>query len=421
MGHQRFPPSYTCILCPDRNVLANSTPAIASLWQSKRYVLAEQGRDTAKPAEHSDSGQLAAEVGPTCSSWARRRERIARGFGGGEPRGSKSCSSASTPVVDGRESSLQTPHQAPEALIASTPMEKAIVAIVITRKNPKSGKTERPYRDRRGNFVLGDPAFGNKLHHRKNAVVTTDYDEALRLVRKGFSIRMSAGDGTPPSLISAGKLRLIEVDEVAEGAIPPEAPHTPFTREAVMRDLQKALIAEAAMIARWGSYGAAEVFLGFPSSDDGGEPYGDADPAEVDLSRFRATPLIEAGYDWAFQIGNPEAFGPAFLHDLGSLVSGASAGSISPMSPMGDPDSDLRVTIDTALARWKLEFEPRLPLSVRELAYLAQMTEVAARNALAKAGLKGRGGIDNDTARQWLAQRQKFVPTRASLLPSDRP
>ena len=83
--------------------------------------------------------------------------------------------------------------------------------------------------------------------------------------------------------------------------------------------------------------------------------------------------------------------------------------------------SRLRVTIGTAVARWKLEFEPWLPLSARELAYLVQMTEVAARNALAIVGLEGRGGIDNDTARQWLAQRQKFVPTRANLLPPDRP
>ena len=36
----------------------------------------------------------------------------------------------------------------------------------------KTGKTERPYRDKQGRFVLGDPAFGSELHHRKNAVLT---------------------------------------------------------------------------------------------------------------------------------------------------------------------------------------------------------------------------------------------------------
>ncbi|WP_170003330.1 hypothetical protein [Pseudopontixanthobacter vadosimaris] len=292
------------------------------------------------------------------------------------------------------------------------------MATIITRTNPKTGKIERPYRDKQSHFVLGDPAFGSELHHRKNAVLTTEYDEALRLVRKGFSIRMSAGDGTPPSLISAGKLTLTEVDKPSAGEIPAEAPLTPFSRDDVRHDLRKALVAEAAMIAHWGSYEAAEAFLGFPSSDDAGEPYDDADPSEVDLSRFRSTPLIEASYDWAFQTGNPGSFRPDSWDDLASLMDGASAGTISTISPMGNPESHLRITIGTAFARWKFEFEPGGHLSVRELAYLAQMNEVAARNALAKDGIKARGGIENRMARQWLAQRQKFVPTRKNLLPS---
>ena len=291
---------------------------------------------------------------------------------------------------------------------------------IITRKNPKTGKTERPYRDKQGHFVLGDPAFGSELHHRKNAVLTTDYDEALRLVRNGFSIRMSARDGTPPSLISAGKLTLTDVHKPSPDDIPNGGPLTPFSRDDVMHDLRKALVARAVMVARWGSYEAAEVFLGFPPSDDAGEPYHAADPSEVDLSRFRATPLIEAGYDWAFQTGQPEAFRPDTRDDLRSLMDGGSSGTISTLSPMADADSPLRVTLGTAFARWKFEFQPESLLSVRELAYLAQMTEVAARNALAKAGIKGRGGIANDAARQWLAQRQKFVPTRTDLLPIDK-
>src|SRR5690606_12673186 len=123
------------------------------------------------------------------------------------------------------------------------------------------------------------------------------YDEAIRLVRNGFSIRMSAGDGRPPSLISAGALHLEEVDVVPEGAIPPKSPRARFGIDQVLRDLQKALIAEAAMIAYWGSNEAAEAFLGFASSSDAGEPYDNAAPEQVDLSRFRATPLIEAAYD----------------------------------------------------------------------------------------------------------------------------
>jgi len=83
----------------------------------------------------------------------------------------------------------------------------------------------------------------------------------------------------------------------------------------------------------------------------------------------------------------------------------------------GNADSASRAAIGTAFARWKLEFEPGLPFSVHELAFLAQINEVAARNALAKDGIKARGDIENRIARQWLAQRQKFVPTRQSVLP----
>ena len=146
------------------------------------------------------------------------------------------------------------------------------MATIITREHPKTGKTERPYRDKQGNFVLGDPAFKSALHYRKNAVLTSDYDEALRLVRKGFSIRMSAGDGTPPSFISAGKLTLTDVDEPSPDDIPAEDPLTPFSLDDVKHDLRKALVAKAAVIARWGSHEAAEAFLGSVDKSSVGIP-----------------------------------------------------------------------------------------------------------------------------------------------------
>lgn len=292
-----------------------------------------------------------------------------------------------------------------------------IKTTIINRRNPTPGAIERPWRDRYNNFVLGDPSFGAELHLRKHAVLTDEYDEVVALVRKGFSIRMSAGDGRPPSLISAGGLELVDVEIVPEGAIPPKVPLAPFRIDDVLKDLRKALIAEAAMIAYWGSDEAAAAFIGFASSPDAGEPYDNATPEQVDLSRFRATPLIEAAYDWAYQCGKPHAFRPDLWDDLGALLDGATPGVITTPSPMGNPESTLRVTLGTAFARWKFEFEPWLPLAVRELAYLAQMGEVAARNALAKDGIKGRGGVENDVSRRWLRERQNFVETRKDLLP----
>lgn len=289
--------------------------------------------------------------------------------------------------------------------------------IIIRRRNPAGTAIERPWRDRHNNFVLGDPRYGSELHMRKHAVLTDDYVEAVALVRDGFSIRMSDGKGSPPSLISAAAIELEEVDVVPEGAIPPKIPLAPFTINEVLDDLRKALIAEAAMIAHWSSDDAAATFIGFASSEDAGEPYEDAAPGNVDLSRFRATPLIEAAYDWAYQCGRPEAFRPDHWDDLGVLLDGATPGAITTPSPMGRAESALRVTIGAAFARWKFEFERWLPLSVRELAHLAQMGEVATRNALGSAGIKGRHGIENEVARKWLLRRKNFVPTRTECLP----
>ena len=116
---------------------------------------------------------------------------------------------------------------------------------IITRRNPTTGTTEYPWRDRHNNFVLGDPRHGGELHLRKHAVLTDNYDEALALVRDGFSIRMSAGDGRPPSLISAGALELLDVDIVPDGAIPPKVALAPFTiEEVISRDHLEALLEE---------------------------------------------------------------------------------------------------------------------------------------------------------------------------------
>ena len=49
------------------------------------------------------------------------------------------------------------------------------------------------------------------------------------------------------------------------------------------------------------------------------------------------------------------------------------------------------------------------------------MTEVTACHVVAKHGLEGRVGIEDDAVREGLAQRQKFVPTQNTLAPIDRP
>ena len=43
-----------------------------------------------------------------------------------------------------------------------------------------------------GLFVLADPSATNEKHHAKNEVLVRTEDEAIRLLRQGFSIRVKS-------------------------------------------------------------------------------------------------------------------------------------------------------------------------------------------------------------------------------------
>lgn len=286
---------------------------------------------------------------------------------------------------------------------------------VITRVNPKTGEIERPWQDKHGNYVLGDPKHGSARHHRSNAVFTANYDEAVQLVRDGFSIRMAA-KGTPASLIAPGSLTLEDIESDDPAAVIQTRLGAPFTREEILHELRRALVAQAAALAYWANEDAAAAFIGFPP-EDSTQPYEYVDLAEVDLSRFDATRVFGLAYDFAFQVGERPLFGPDTWDDLACLMDSATKGVIASISPMANPDSALRRTAETAFARWKLEHESWLNLSVRELALLARMDESAARNALGRERITARGGIANDVAKGWLADRRGFVPTDPAYLP----
>lgn len=279
---------------------------------------------------------------------------------------------------------------------------------LITRTNPKTGAIERPWRDEDGNYVLADPAAGPDRHTREKAVFTTDYDEAVRLVReKDHAIRMK-GKGTPPSLISPASLDFQEVEAQVPASVLIRS--APLERGDLHKDLAQTLIAHAATIARWAGPEAATAFIGF-APDEPSMPYDETNWSAISLDRFKAKRLFDIAYDYAFQIGDPGRYGPEEWTDLSYLLDSYVAGYVMMQSPMADPRSVIRQVGDMAHARWLLDNEPMESLSTRHLALLAQMEESAVRNALAKMGQSARGGIDNATARGWLKGRRSFVPT----------
>lgn len=279
---------------------------------------------------------------------------------------------------------------------------------LITRTNPKTGQIERPWRDDEGNYVLADPAAGPARHTREMAILTTEYDEAVRLVReKNHAIRMK-GKGTPPSLISPASLTFQEVDaEIAASVMMPTAP---LDRADLHKDLATTLIAQAATIVHWAGPEAATAFIGF-APEDPFMPYDETSWRDVDLDRFPAKRLFDIAYDYAFQVGVPKRYKAEEWTELSFLLDSYVTGYVAMHSPMADPTSVIRQVGDMAHGRWILDNEPMFMLSTRQLALLAQMEESAVRNALSKMGRSARGGIDTDTARAWLSGRRGFVPT----------
>lgn len=284
-------------------------------------------------------------------------------------------------------------------------------AIRITRLNPRTGRLERPWRNREGLFVLGDPTHGAQKHHDKYAVKVTTLTEAAGLVRRGFSLRMTDGQ-TPPSLITSDSLTLEEVDgEDGPSLWAETGPAAPFDKDAVMDELRRTLLVQASQVAHAASLDAAIAFAGFETENEA-YPYCEENPSRLDLSRFRATSYMDVAYDYAFQVGQYWRFGDDTAQDVREWVRGANMhDSAGVASPLANPDGPLRRAADTALARWKLGHGNGL--TVRELALLAGMTGAAVRNALSRERVAvEHGEVDGEAALQWLKARRDFMPTR---------
>ena len=285
------------------------------------------------------------------------------------------------------------------------------MAVSITRTNSRTGKVERPWRNREDLFVLGDPAHGAQKHHDKFAVKVRTLEEVATLVGRGFSVRMTDGE-SPPSLISPDSLLVEQVDDADPAARWADtAPKPPFEKQAMMAELKTAMLVQANQIAHAGSLDYAVAFMGFETSNPS-YPYVEDDADSVDLDRFAATSYLDLAYDYAFQVERFWRFGDDTAQDVEEFIRGANPrGNDGCASPLASPDRFCRRAADTAFGRWKLE--TGYDLTVRELALLAQMKEPAVRNSLSKERIAlERGGVDANVALAWLGERRDFIPTR---------
>lgn len=283
-------------------------------------------------------------------------------------------------------------------------------AISIIRRNPRTGRVERPWRNREGFFVLGDPAHGAQKHHDRFAVKVETLEEVASHVRRGFSVRMSDGE-SPPSLIAPDSLIVEEAEAGGPMSWMETLRRPPFDKEDMSSELKRAMLVQANQIAHAGRREYAALFMGF-ETENTFYPYCGDDPDQVDLSRFYATDYLDRAYDYAFQVGLHWRFDDTTAQNLDEFVRGANPqSSDGEASPLTDPNGFCRQAADMAFARWKLG--EGADLSVRELALLAGMTEAAARNSLSKDEIRTQGGVvPNETAVVWLKARRGFVPTR---------
>lgn len=296
------------------------------------------------------------------------------------------------------------------------------------RTNPKSGAIERPWRqrDREHNdmFVLGDPAFGAERHHKDNAVFVSSYSEALELVRRGFSIRMSDGRHAPV-LVSPSSLEFVDepVDRL-EDLWTYTMPELPFTLDDVLADLRDHLLSQAYDIAATSDNEAASAFLGVPFDRWDREEVS----RDFDLERFNVTRIVRRAYETAFRPWPSDPIDDDDVDELEQIIVGGLVkfGRRDP-SPLDDESSPLHRTLLAAYHRWQIAdggflSGDTLDQSATEaIGVLTGMPASAVRNALSRDGISlVKSKFDYPALLEWLVTRRNFVPLREDEKASGR-
>jgi len=267
-------------------------------------------------------------------------------------------------------------------------------------------------------FVLADPAHGAQRHHKENAVFVDSYSEALELVRRGFSIRMSDGRSAA-SLVSPGSLQFIdEPVERIDDLWTYTMPEPPFPLEKVMDDLRKHLFSQASDLAAIAGDEAAFAFLGFEFDTHDGE---DQETSQrIDLERFNITRIARIAYQSAFRPWPSDPIGEDEVDELEQII----VGSIVKFqrrhsSPLDVEDSVLRRTLLAAYYRWQIVDGCFLNGGILDqsateaIAVLIGMPATAVRNAISRDDISlVKSKIDYRALIDWVVTRRNFAPLR---------
>lgn len=272
-------------------------------------------------------------------------------------------------------------------------------------------------------FVLADPAQGAHKHHKNNAVLAASYSEALELVRRGFSIRMSDGRSAA-SLVSPASLEFVdEPVERLDDLWTYTMPEVPFTLDAVMDDLRKHLRSQASDIGCIANDEAASAFIGFefiPRDDGENDDVLD----RIDLEQFNITRIVKRAYESAFRPWPSEEISQDDVDELEQIIVGSMVRFDRRFgSPMDREGSPLYRTVMAAYYRWQitdgcfLRNEELDQSATRAIGALTGMPANAVRNALSRDGISlVKSKIDYPALLEWIITRRSFAPLRQSEL-----
>ena len=197
------------------------------------------------------------------------------------------------------------------------------------------------------------------------------------------------------------------------------AARPPLDRDAVMDDLREVLLGIACQMSLVaGDDGPAEAFIGIDLNEFslGSMPGGHREMLrDVDLTRFHVARQIGAAFDFALQTGDAgsrSSFDEDDWNDIALFVEGGPRCSYGgEPTPLFDEESDLRRTLDMALARMTLRHGGSL--TIRQLALLADIGETAVRTSLSSEGIRTEGKpatVPAEIAEPWLHRRRGYVP-----------
>jgi hypothetical protein len=211
-----------------------------------------------------------------------------------------------------------------------------------------------------------------------------------------------------------------------------KAGEIPYTWQQIEDQIQKAILCQASILLAYGPYEDERIvrdFLGLSSSAkvDPKEMSKD-EIAAIDITRHTLHAHVRVAYDYAYQrVPIDRLTAETCWHEVVGILEGFpqtdAQGEPSPLCKLND--FPLRRVLETFIARFTL-FDPEinLDMTIRQLAFLSNMTVPAVRTSLSKEGFKlektaqtSRSRLDDvsfklaaEDSRTWLSRRRGFIP-----------